>query len=131
MSAYANYGTARESGLALETHAPGADENRSMAQRLGIGFDGRYYRYRDYRYDRLSDALNYARLEQARSGAQPPAAQPQWLEPLRPTEAERQLMGEFGVAFDGRCYVYDGYRYDHCKDAANYAKLKNSRKVGG
>ena len=28
---------------------------------LGIRFDGRQYRYRDYRYDRAEDAVAYAR----------------------------------------------------------------------
>ena len=30
---------------------------------LGIRFDGRQYHYREYRYDRLDDAVAYARLQ--------------------------------------------------------------------
>lgn len=101
------------------------DEQR-LAAELGIGFDGRYYRYRDYRYDRLADAIGYARLERARPGWQPIAGEPRWLPPLQPTEADRRLMAEFAIAFDGKCYVFDGYRYDHCADAANYARLRRS-----
>jgi hypothetical protein len=29
---------------------------------LGVTFDGRQYRFQDYRYDRLEDAIAYARL---------------------------------------------------------------------
>lgn len=35
---------------------------------LGITFDGRSYRYEDYRYDRLADAINYAQLMRVRAG---------------------------------------------------------------
>ena len=40
------------------------NEQRQMAE-LGVTFDGRSYRYREYRYDLLSDALSYARLDHA------------------------------------------------------------------
>jgi hypothetical protein len=130
MPAYATQNTARESGPSSEGKAQGADEKLSAVE-LGIGFDGRYYRYRDYRYDRLSDAITYAKLESLRSGGSPSEALHPWLEPLRPTEAEGQLMGQFRITFDGRCYIYDGYRYEHCIDAVNYAKLKEAGQKGG
>jgi len=41
------------------------EEERLMAS-LAICFDGRQYRYRDYRYDRLDDAIAYARLQRER-----------------------------------------------------------------
>jgi hypothetical protein len=31
--------------------------------RLSIVFDGRYYRFKDYRYDNLADACSYAKLK--------------------------------------------------------------------
>lgn len=34
---------------------------------------------------------------------------------------------EPSIAFDGRHYHYDGYRYDHLDDALAYAKLQRSR----
>lgn len=43
-----------------------AEESVPEMTKLGVHFDGRQYRYRDYRYDRLEDALAYARLELAR-----------------------------------------------------------------
>lgn len=110
----------------MESPTSGADERRQAAE-LGVGFDGRYYRYRDYRYDHLADALNYARLERARSGGQPVGGQPpEWLEPVQPTDEERQLMAQYAITFDGRFFLYGGYRYDRCSDAANYARLKKA-----
>ena len=34
---------------------------------LGITHDGARYRYQDYAYERMADALNYARLDRARA----------------------------------------------------------------
>ena len=41
------------------------EEERWMTS-LAIRFDGRQYCYRDYRYDRLDDAVTYARLQRER-----------------------------------------------------------------
>ena len=125
MSLQATNITMMESPTSGAGNGPGADEKRQAAE-LGVGFDGRYYRYRDYRYDHLADALNYARLERAKLGKVPAGGQPQWLEPVQPTDEERKLMAQYAITFDGRFFVYDGYRYDRCIDAANYAKLKKS-----
>ena len=43
---------------------------QSKMRDLGIGFDGRQYTFSSYRYDRLSDAINYAELTRARSAPQ-------------------------------------------------------------
>lgn len=116
---------------AITESAPGSKEpspeERRLVTEFGIGFDGRYYRYREYRYDHLSDAISYARQERAKGGKQPVDAQPQWLEPLSPTEDERILMEQFAVAFDGKFFLYDGYRYERCIDAINYARLKKPK----
>ena len=98
-----------------------ADQLRKATQQ-GVGFDGRYYRYRSYHYDKLSDALDYAELESGRLGGQAFDPLSQWLEPYHPTDAERALMEMFGVTFDGKYYAYERYRYDRCIDAINYAK---------
>lgn len=50
----------------LESEEPNMATQRLMAE-LGIAFDGRYYRYEEYRYDRFVDAINYAQLFQSRS----------------------------------------------------------------
>lgn len=47
-----------------------ADGTRAVAQRLhalAIGFDGRQYTFAGYRYDRASDAIDYAELMRSRS----------------------------------------------------------------
>lgn len=100
-----------------------ADQRRKVAQ-FGIGFDGRYYRYKDYRYDRLSDALNYAELESGRPGWQATHGFAQWLEPHQPTAAELALMAPLAVTFDGKYFNYESHRYERCIDAINYAKSK-------
>jgi hypothetical protein len=46
-----------------------ADGTRAVAQRLhalAIGFDGRQYTFAGYRYDRASDAIDYAELMRSR-----------------------------------------------------------------
>lgn len=41
-------------------------------------------------------------------------------------ETERQ-MAEFGIGYDGRQYVYNGYLYGRLADAIAYARLMRSR----
>jgi hypothetical protein len=103
-------------------------EERHRIVRYGIGFDGRFYRYREYRYDRLADALNYAKLDSARAGRPPLQAPGEWLAPQRPTAEEREQMASLGSAVDGKQYLYDGYRYERCGDAINYARLNSARR---
>lgn len=90
-----------------------------------IVFDGRYYRYKSYRYDLLSDALAYARLDVTRSE---PFVEVRdygkWTTAEKPTAAERQTMADLNITFDGRSYRYEQYRYDRFADAINYAQLK-------
>lgn len=102
-----------------------SDDERQRAAELGISFDGRLYHYRGYRYDRLDDALAYARRD--RSGA-PYTGEtpPQWAAPMEPTDAERRQMAEFGITFDGTSFHYGPYRYDTLSDACNYARMKRS-----
>lgn len=45
--------------------APLSDDE--LMRRLGISFDGERYHFREYRYDRLADAVNYAQLLQKRA----------------------------------------------------------------
>lgn len=52
-----------------------------------------------------------------------------WPEPELPTTATQRLMTELGIAFDGRYYRYEEYRYDRFVDAINYAQLIQSRSV--
>ena len=43
-----------------------------------------------------------------------------------PSEREQQ-MADFSIAYNGRHYEYDIYRYDHLADAVNYARLQRSK----
>jgi hypothetical protein len=67
--AYARLDRSRLAGQAEAGHdhhwqepaTPTAADLQLMTE-LGISFDGRCYHYGDYRYDRIIDAINYARL---------------------------------------------------------------------
>jgi len=91
---------------------------------LNVRFDGRSYRYGQYCYDVLKDALSYARLDQERHGrlTAPCDEAPVWTSPPMPTEDEQRQMDGLGVSFDGRQYHYQGYRYDRLSDALAYAR---------
>jgi hypothetical protein len=87
----------------------------------GIRFDGRYYYYREYRYDRLEDARRYAALTRehperrvVRQVLYQPAA---W---HAPTPGEQVMMRELGIGFDGRAFLVGAYRYEHFREAARY-----------
>lgn len=80
--AYARLVRSREhAGGELETpsgpfnsiHAPQgpSDEERSQMSSLAIFFEQGQYRFENYRYDRLSDAVSYARLAQRRATQEP------------------------------------------------------------
>jgi hypothetical protein len=101
------------------------DEQRQMAE-FGVAFDGRNYRYKEYRYDLLSDALKYAQLDRSRPTYRAEVdIQAPPLKAEKPVEAELRLMDEFGITFDGKYYRYDEYRYDHFADAIKYAQLQH------
>lgn len=102
---------------------PFPPDEQHEAIELGIGFDGRQFQYRAYRYDKLSDAIDFAHLERSKLGflsvfARPPV----WAERHGPTEAEQRLMAEFAIAYDGKCFLADGYRYERLDDALNYVR---------
>lgn len=88
----------------------------------GIPFDGRAYHYRQYSYDRVEDALNYARLERARPGPHLEATAPlRWRQFTAPTRHEREQMTEHGIDYQAGRFVYGPYRYDVLADALDYA----------
>lgn len=101
-----------------------ADEENAAA--MGIGFDGRHYRYRSYRYDLCADAVRYAELDQYKPQYQEKIIQAApWEEAVMPTDDELHVMKARGITFDGKYYRYAGYRYERCADAANYADLRS------
>ena len=100
------------------------DERTRLMAELSIHYDGRHYIFEEYRYDRLSEAVSYARLAQARA--------PQVNAPLRstygkaiesPGESDKLLMHTLHISFRAGAYEFEGYRYDRLVDAVNYARL--------
>jgi hypothetical protein len=112
------------SGRQIESGQLAESTERQMAH-SEVVFDGRYYRYKQYRYDLLSDAVSYAQLDASRATSQTePDVYPQWVEVDQPAEAERQTMADLNITFDGKYYRYGAYRYENFADAINYAKLE-------
>lgn len=108
----------------VEHCAVGGDQSDAAA--MGVGFDGRFYRYRTYRYDRCSDAVAYAKLDQYKPQYRDKVIQSAtWEKAVEPTENEYRVMSRLGISFDGRYYRYGSYRYERCADAADYASLHN------
>jgi hypothetical protein len=46
---------------------PPSEDDQAIMAALSISFDAGVYRYREYRYDRLADAVNYASIDAART----------------------------------------------------------------
>jgi hypothetical protein len=106
--------------------ADGPEHRERLMLAYGIAFDGRHYIYDRYRYERLVDAVNYARLQHAHPHLNDPSTGPsrigERVEP--PSDLERELMGELGITFEAGVYRLGVYRYDHLSDAVEYARLK-------
>ncbi|MGZ5198174.1 MAG: hypothetical protein ACXWC4_00220 [Telluria sp.] len=101
---------------------PPNDDPASAEPCAGIPFDGRAYHYRQYSYDRVEDALNYARLERAKPGVPIEATAPlRWRQFAEPTHRERAQMAEYGIVYQAGRFVYGPYRYDVLADALSYA----------
>ena len=95
-----------------------------------ITFDGRQYLYDRYRYDRLADAVNYARLQVPHRSSSDPieGPPPRIVESIEtPGEPQLALMRELGITFQSGVYHLGEYRYDHLSDAIEYARLKSAQ----
>jgi hypothetical protein len=99
------------------------DDDRDAAA-MGVGFDGRFYRYRTYRYDCCADAVAYAKLDQYKLQYQGKVIQSvPWEKAVGPTDDECRVMKALAISFDGKYYRFESYRYERCADAADYATL--------
>jgi len=97
-----------------------ADQDRAM--RMGVSFNGIQFIYRNFKYDRLSDACSYAESDIGREGKLPAAAAfSDWLPRPTPSSSDQALMQQFGIAFEDLRYKFRDYRYDRLEDAVNYA----------
>ena len=108
-------------GFAARVPVP-FEQEHSLLQ-LGIRRDGPRYVYNGYRYDRLADAVSYARLVRSRAQTDPAGPFTQDSSFAPPTEAQRALMATHDIDFDGCAYRFNGFRYEVLSDAINYAKL--------
>lgn len=92
---------------------------------LGVEREGLDYYYKGYRYERLADALAYARLRRS-TPAEELAAPSTRRNPLAaPNDADWALMSSLGIRFDGRAFRVGGYRYDRLNDAVSSARRAN------
>ena len=108
------------------TMSDGPENRERLMLVYAITFDGRQYVYDRYRYDRLADALNYARLQYPHPLPRDPieGPPPRIGEPIEtPNELQRALMSELGITFQAGVYHLGQYRYDHLSDAVEYARL--------
>lgn len=99
-----------------------AERERLMAE-FSIAFNGRRYEFDRYRYDRLADAVAYARLQRSRPGGEGevgPRALSDQVE--LPNELQRELMAELGITIENGVYRLGLFRYDRLADAARYAR---------
>ena len=105
-------------------HYPQAipDSEKQHAQDLGISFNGTQFAYREFKYDKLPDAITYAELDAHRQGQQKDVSPtPEWLDQTAPSASDQELMRQYGITSEGWRYRYREYRYDRLADAINYA----------
>ena len=103
----------------------GADARRRLMAEFDIAYNGRHYEYNAYRYDHLTDAVNYARLQRStRPRDAEVGSKPSRQVVDAPDESERQLMAELVITYKDGVYYFGGYRYDRLVDAVNYARLQ-------
>jgi hypothetical protein len=125
--------TTQETGMATNMPAQPASalEEQRLRTELGIRRIGRRYEYRGYRYDRLADAVAYARLDREHPrGQAAPEASPQADEPPPlPSNDERAQMATWDIRFDAGIYTFQNYRYERLCDAVAYARLLASRQA--
>jgi len=109
--------------------APASPESGRQMTEFCITQDGLRYRYNGYRYDRLADAVAYARLMRSRP-AQPDVGGPYtqggatW---APPTDDERDLMASLDIRLVDGSYRFADFRYERLADAVSYARLSQRR----
>lgn len=92
------------------------------AAALGISSSGRQYHYREFRYDRLADALAYAKLDRARPGYSAPSVEVPCEQLPGPTAEDDVHMAAHGIRYERGRYLYGPYRYDLLACALDYAR---------
>lgn len=122
--------TADDPGNGHTSDAPG---RTALMSEFSIGFDGRQYDFGGYRYDRLADAVAYARQMRSRrapDAAMATAPMPMRDEPLiAPSAADGRLMAALDISFVAGVYHFAGFRYERLNDAATHARLLAARQA--
>jgi hypothetical protein len=96
----------------------------AAAAACGISFDGRTYHYQGYSYERLADALDYAKLDRVRPDFSEDATPRVWKQWNAATEEERSQMAAHDIAYERGQYCYGPYRYDLLSAALEYARYQ-------
>jgi len=101
-----------------------AGERERLMAAFSITFTGRQYQYAQYRYDRLDDAVGYARRQLLAPSASDAGDS---LPPARvveaPDESQRTQMAGLEISFEDGVYRLGPYRYDRLADAIGYARV--------
>lgn len=112
-----------------DRHAESSPDSRRDMREYDVHHDGCAYEYNGYRYDRLEDALAYARLMRSRPLQPDPRGPYRLCRDLgAESETSRQRMASLGIELkDGR-FHYRGFRYDRLAEAVDYALLERRRR---
>ena len=97
------------------------------ATALEVTFDGKYYHFREYRYERLDDALRYADAQHRKPDYKAdPSFVPRWLPAWEPDATQRATMSDLAIGFGAGRFSVGPYHYDRLEDAIAFARLPNS-----
>lgn len=94
-----------------------------LIHEMSIAHHGRHYYFDGYRYERLEDAVSYARLVRVRQAPRlrsAPFAPMGAVEP--PSADDQELMLDLSIRFESGSFIFEGFHYDRLIDAANYAR---------
>jgi len=104
----------------------GTGDREQLMTGLSIAYDGLRYHYDGYRYDRLDDAVSYAKLQRSRATDQARVPMPAPAMVEGPRESDRRTMASFSITYEAGTYRLGEYRYDRLSDASAYARLRQT-----
>lgn len=105
----------------LESVSAPKSEDEQMKE-FGITFDGDRYSFGEYRYERLTDALNYARAQRPSAPFWGKKPVPSAVNSSRLPANHSKQMADYGIEFDGTYFIYQQYKYENLVDAIEYAR---------
>jgi hypothetical protein len=113
-------------GPVTATSEDNIDPRSGEMSDLAISHVGRFYRFRGYRYERLEDAVAYARLMRARGISESPQERDSVANEVAgdeqpPDPVTRESMAALGVYYVDGVYCFADFRYDQRADAVHYA----------